>query len=222
MASPCFLGTSWPLIQAPMAGAQDARLALAVNQAGALGSLPAAMLDAAALERELQSLQAARRPYNVNFFVHTPPVADAARDARWLASLAPYYGELGLDSTQPAPGASRQPFSHEAAEVLEAFRPPVVSFHFGLPAPDLLARVKGMGSLVLSSATTVREALWLQAHGWEGFDEARAWLLGHRPRACPNMLLARHFDEIQGLNGKFVKLCDEIGEESIIRLMKRS
>lgn len=160
-----FLGTPLPLIQAPMAGSQDARLAIAVGQAGALGSLPAAMLDAASLERELRLLQAAGCPYNVNFFVHTPPAPDTAREARWMQALAPYYREFGLDPAKATPGAGRQPFSHEAAEVLEAFRPAVVSFHFGLPAPDLLARVKRLGSRVLSSATTVREALWLQAEG---------------------------------------------------------
>ncbi len=180
MTRPCFLGTHGPLIQAPMAGAQDARLALAVGQAGALGSLPAAMLDAASLERELQLLQAAGRPCNVNFFVHTTPAADPAREARWLASLSPYYAELGLDPAQPAAGGGRQPFSHEAAEVLEAFRPAVVSFHFGLPAPDLLARVKAMGSLVLSSATTVREALWLQAHGADAVIAQGLEAGGHR------------------------------------------
>lgn len=180
MTRPSFLGTHWPLIQAPMAGAQDARLAIAVGQAGALGSLPAAMLDAAFLERELQLLQAAGRPCNVNFFVHTPPAADAARETRWLASLAPYYAELGLDPGQTAAGGGRQPFSHEAAEVLEAFRPSVVSFHFGLPAPDLLARVKAMGSLVLSSATTVREALWLQAHGADAVIAQGLEAGGHR------------------------------------------
>lgn len=107
-----------------------------------------------------------------------------------------------------------------------AFKPPtlwhataILDFGSRLP-PDARVVVHCFAGVCRSTAAGL--ALWLQAHGWEGFDEARAWLLGHRPRACPNMLLARHFDEIQGLNGKFVKLCDEIGEESIIRLMKRS
>lgn len=180
MHNTAFLGTRLPLIQAPMAGSQDARLAIAVGQAGALGSLPAAMLDAHALERELRLLQASARPYNVNFFVHTPPAADTARDARWHSALTPYYEALGLDVSQPWAGASRQPFSHEAAEVLEAFRPPIVSFHFGLPAPDLLARVKRMGSRVLSSATTVREALWLQAQGADAVIAQGLEAGGHR------------------------------------------
>lgn len=180
MTTPTFLGTLIPLIQAPMAGAQDARLAIAVGQAGALGSLPAAMLDAATLERELHLLHASGRPYNVNFFVHTPPAADAVREARWRSTLAPYYAELGLDMAPAGGGASRHPFSHEVADVLEAFRPAFVSFHFGLPAPELLARVKRMGSRVLSSATTVREALWLQANGADAVIAQGLEAGGHR------------------------------------------
>lgn len=174
------LPTALPLIQAPMAGSQDARLALAVGAAGALGSLPAAMLGADALEQQLRLLQAGGRPYNVNFFAHTPPAADEAREARWRAALAPYYAELGLDAAAPAGGATRRPFSDEAAEVLEAFRPAVVSFHFGLPAAPLLARVKRLGCRVLSSATTVDEALWLQAQGADAVLAQGLEAGGHR------------------------------------------
>ena len=72
------LGTELPLIQAPMAGVQASALALAAGQAGALGSLPCAMLTPEAMRQELQALQAGGRPYNVNFFCHTPPAPDAA------------------------------------------------------------------------------------------------------------------------------------------------
>lgn len=161
----CFLGTAIPLIQAPMATVQDAGLALAAGEAGALGSLPAAALSLPALEHELARLQAAGRPYNVNFFTHVPPAPDAAREARWHAALAPYYAERGLPPPQAGGAAGRQPFGEEAAQLLERFRPPVVSFHFGLPQPALLARVKRLGALVMSSATTVQEALWLQENG---------------------------------------------------------
>lgn len=180
MRDTTFPGTALPLIQAPMAGSQDARLALAVSAAGGLGSLPAAMLSTDALEQQLRMLQTAGRPYNVNFFAHTPPAPDAAREARWRAALAPYYAELGLDAATPAGGATRRPFNEEAAEVLQAFRPAVVSFHFGLPAPDLLARVKRLGCQVWSSATTVEEALWLQAHGADAVIAQGLEAGGHR------------------------------------------
>jgi nitronate monooxygenase len=175
------LGTALPLIQAPMAGSQGAALALAVCEAGGLGSLPAAMLGADALERELTLLSAgARRPYNVNFFCHTPPVVDAARDAAWRSALAPFYAEAGLDISAVPTGPGRVPFSHETADVLERFRPPVVSFHFGLPAPDLLARVKSWGSVVLSSATTLAEGHWLQAKGADAVIAQGLEAGGHR------------------------------------------
>ena len=155
-----------PIVQAPMAGSQNHRLALAVCAAGGLGSLPAAMLDAQALRQELTALtQGTLAPYNVNFFCHATPELDMAKQTQWQQALAPYYQALGLTMDLAVSGAARLPFSHEMADVLEAFRPPVVSFHFGLPAPDLLARVKAWGSLVMSSATTVDEAMWLERHG---------------------------------------------------------
>lgn len=172
---------SAPIVQAPMAGAQNHRLSLAVCEAGGLGSLAAAMLSPEDLQSELLALKAGTRaPYNVNFFCHTPPLPDPARQARWHQTLAPYYRELGLDVNSIPTGPGRVPFSHDSADVLEAFRPAVVSFHFGLPAPDLLARVKSWGSLVWSSATTVQEALWLQAKGVDAVIAQGLEAGGHR------------------------------------------
>ncbi len=170
----------WPLIQAPMAGVQDSALALAVGGAGALGSLPAAMLAPEALRAELAALQASGRPCNVNFFCHQPPAPDTAREAAWRAALKPYYDELGLDVNAIPAGPGRRPFDAETAALLAEFRPAVVSFHFGLPAPELLARVKAWGAFVLSSATTVREALWLQAHGADAIVAQGLEAGGHR------------------------------------------
>ncbi len=174
------LGTRWPLIQAPMAGAQGAALALAAGEAGALGSLPCAMLAPDAMQRELTLLAASGRPYNVNFFCHTPPEPDAAREAAWRAALAPYFAEIGLDPASIPAGPGRLPFSAAAADALEPFKPRVVSFHFGLPAPELLARVKAWGAKVLSSATTVDEAIWLEAHGVDAVIAQGLEAGGHR------------------------------------------
>jgi nitronate monooxygenase len=172
----------WPLLQAPMAGAQDAALALAVCGAGGVGALPAAMLAPDALASELQRLRdgALGRPWNVNFFCHSPPVPDPAAEARWREALQPFYAEAGIEPASVPAGAGRVPFSHAVADAVEPFAPPVVSFHFGLPAPDLLARVKGWGSVVLSSATTVDEALWLQAHGADAVIAQGLEAGGHR------------------------------------------
>lgn len=160
------LGIDLPIIQAPMAGVQGSALAIAVSNAGGLGSLPCAMLDHAAIRSELAAIQAATsRPFNVNFFCHTSPEPDPRREHAWRASLAPCYRELGLDPDDAAPGAGRAPFDAAVAELLSEFRPAVVSFHFGLPDDELLARVRSWGAKILSSATTVEEAVWLESRG---------------------------------------------------------
>jgi nitronate monooxygenase len=164
-----------------MAGVQNHRLAAAVCRAGGLGSLPAAMLSASDLQAQLQALsQATDKPYNVNFFCHAQPTPDAAQESAWREQLQPFYRELGLDAANIASGPGRVPFNHASADVLEAFRPAVVSFHFGLPSPELVARVKSWGAIVLSSATTVDEALWLQAHGADAVIAQGLEAGGHR------------------------------------------
>lgn len=175
------LGTTLPIIQAPMAGVQGADLAVAVSNAGGLGSLPCAMLGLDALRQALTQIRAqTQRPYNVNFFCHQPPPPDAAREATWRAALKPFYDELGLDPAAIPDGPGRAPFSAEAATLLAEFRPPVVSFHFGLPSAELLARVKAWGAVVLSSATTVAEARWLAAHGADAVIAQGIEAGGHR------------------------------------------
>jgi len=170
-----------PLLQAPMAGAQGSALALAVCRAGGVGGLPAAMLSPEALRAELQVLrEQAQGPWNVNFFCHTPPQPDDAAEARWREALRPFYDEAGIDPASVPAGPGRVPFSHAVADVVEPFAPPVVSFHFGLPAPDLLERVKSWGSKILSSATTVQEALWLEAHGVDAVIAQGLEAGGHR------------------------------------------
>lgn len=175
------LGVELPIIQAPMAGVQGSALAIAVSNAGGLGSLPCAMLTTDALRKELQALRAGTsKPFNVNFFAHTPPVPDDAVERAWRERLAPYYREFGIDPATIPAGPGRLPFDAAAAEVLEELRPAVVSFHYGLPSPGLLARVKRTGAKVLSSATTVEEARWLEAHGADAIIAQGLEAGGHR------------------------------------------
>jgi nitronate monooxygenase len=174
-------GIEWPIIQAPMAGSQGSALAIAVSNAGGLGSLPCAMLTPDAIRAELAAIAVkTSKPYNVNFFCHTPPAPSADREAKWKATLAPYYREFGIDADTIPAGPGRAPFSAGAADVLGEFKPAVVSFHFGLPSAELLARVKAWGSKVLSSATTVDEALWLEAHGVDAIVAQGVEAGGHR------------------------------------------
>ena len=175
------LGVRLPVIQAPMAGSQDSELAIAVANAGGLGSLPCAMLTPEGMRAELQAIRAATdQPFNVNFFCHAPPNADAKREAAWREILAPYFREYGIDPTGVPGGGARTPFSAAAADVLEQFKPRVVSFHFGLPSADLMRRVKSWGSKVLASATTVEEAVWLEQRGVDAVIAQGAEAGGHR------------------------------------------
>ena len=174
-------GIELPIIQAPMAGVQGSALAAAVSEVGGLGSLPCATLGADALRRELAAIRArTAKPFNVNFFCHTAPRHDSEREAGWRAALRPYYVELGIDADAIAAGPARAPFDAAAAEVLAEFRPAVVSFHFGLPTEDLLARVRGWGAKVVSSATTVAEARWLEARGVDAVIAQGLEAGGHR------------------------------------------
>ena len=176
------LGTELPIIQAPMAGVQGSALAIAVSNAGGLGSLPCAMLGGTALRDELAALKAGAqgRPFNVNFFCHEPPRPDDVREAAWRATLAPYYREFAIEPEGIAAGPARAPFGDEAAALVEAVRPAVVSFHFGLPTPALLARVRAAGAKVIASATTVDEARWLEARGVDAVIAQGAEAGGHR------------------------------------------
>ena len=175
------LRTELPIIQAPMAGVQGHALAVAVSNAGGLGSLPAALLAPDALRLELTALKAqTTRPFNVNFFCHAAPVPDAARDAAWRAALAPYHAEFGVDVNALPVATGRLPFSEALAELLAEFAPPVVSFHFGLPSAALMQRVRAWGAVVLSSATTLEEALWLEANGADAVIAQGLEAGGHR------------------------------------------
>lgn len=175
------LGIELPIIQAPMAGIQTSAMAIAVSNAGGLGSLPAAMLTLDVLRHELTTIRAQTdKPFNVNFFCHSPTAPDTAREAAWRDLLAPYYREHGIDANSIAQGLGRMPFNTEVCDVVEPFAPPVISFHFGLPNTELLARVRGWGAKVLCSATTVEEGQWLQDQGVDAVIAQGLEAGGHR------------------------------------------
>lgn len=175
------LGVDLPIIQAPMAGVQGSALASAVSRAGGLGSLPCAMLNSDNIRQEIAAIQSqTSKPFNVNFFCHTPPKPDAGKEIHWRELLAPFYRELKVDPPPIGSSTGRFPFNEQAVDVLEEMKPAVVSFHFGLPAPELLAGVKGMGAKILSSATTVAEALWLEARGVDAIIAQGIEAGGHR------------------------------------------
>lgn len=175
------LGLDLPILQAPMAGAQGAEMAIAVSEAGGLGALPCALLSVDQARAELGIIrQRTNRPINLNFFCHTPPAPDDARETRWRQRLAAFYRELGIDPAAPIPASNRAPFDDAFCAVVEEFRPEVVSFHFGLPEPRLVDRVHAAGAKILSSATTAAEARWLAERGCDAIIAQGNEAGGHR------------------------------------------
>jgi nitronate monooxygenase len=190
-----FLPSRVPLIQAPMASAQGPELAIAVCQAGGLGSLPAAMLTPDHLREQIAKVRnATSAPFNVNFFCHAGPAPDPEIEARWRKRLAPYYAEANIDPSAVPAGPVLAPFDAALCAVIEETRPAVVSFHFGLPPAELLSRVKAVGALILSSATTVAEARWLEQPGVDAMIAQGREAGGHR-----GMFLSDDIDAQPGL-----------------------
>lgn len=180
-------GIALPIIQAPMANFSTTEMAIGAALAGGLGSLPCASLNADQIRAAVTAFRAAvQGPINLNFFCHTSPPEDAAREAAWRARLAPYYREAGLDPAATVPSVSRLPFDDAACALVEELRPQIVSFHFGLPNPALVARVKATGAKLLSSATTVAEARWLEARGCDAVIAMGAEAGGHRGNFLEN------------------------------------
>ena len=169
------LGIAHPVIQAPMAGFAPPALAAAVCNAGGLGSIGCAGIPPATVRDQVTALrQATNRPYNLNFFVHSNPRLDPDAAARMRTRLAPYFDEFGLGAV-PEPKEPFPTFDEERLDLVLELRPRVVSFHFGLPHPTAIRRMKEAGCIILSSATTVAEARSLEANGADvviaqGFD----------------------------------------------------
>jgi nitronate monooxygenase len=181
------------LIQAPMAGSQNHRLAAAVFLAGGLGSLPAAMLTTEQLQTELSAFEDAIAaltetplqwggclPVNVNFFCHTPPTEQLEKEAAWRKQLTPLYQAHGIDPQSVGSGLGRAPFSLESLKLMGQFKPAVVSFHFGLPKAEWVQQLKTWGVQIWSSATTVQEAQWLEQQGVDAVIAQGLEAGGHR------------------------------------------
>ena len=174
-------GVELPIVQAPMANACGVDMAVAAAEAGGLGSFPCAGLTDDKVREGVAAIRSrTKRPINLNFFCHAEPEQDVAREAAWLERLAPYYAELGVEMPKPPLKATIYRFTEATCGVVEELRPEVVSFHFGLPAPELVRRVKQAGCKVICSATTRREALWLAERGVDAVIAQGAEAGGHR------------------------------------------
>ena len=174
-------GTELPIIQAPMAGSVGSEMVNAVSEAGGLGSLPCAMLTPGQIRTELGIIrQRTSRPINLNFFCHRSPQEDPVREAAWRQHLENYFIELGVDPQAPAPGGLRTPFDNERCDLVVEFTPEVISFHFGLPEQSLLDRMRATGAKIISSATSVDEARWLEDRGCDAIIAQGYEAGGHR------------------------------------------
>src|SRR3984957_17899946 len=174
-------GIQLPIIQAPMAGSVLSEMVVAVSEAGGLGSLPCALLSLGQMRNELETIRRqTSRPINLNFFCHTPPRVDANRETLWRQRLQRYYVELGLDQNNPIPSASRAPFDETICDAVMEFHPEVISFHFGLPEEKLVQKVRDMGAKIVSSATSVDEARWLEDRGCDAIIAQGYEAGGHR------------------------------------------
>ena len=175
------IGVRLPIIQAPMAGSSDAELVIAVSESGGLGSLPCAMLNAAKVRSAYRHIrQRTTQPVNLKFFCHRVPLVDHERERRWQELLASYYTELGIDPSAPLALPNRKPFDEAMCDVVSELKPAVVSFHFGLPSKQLLDRVRAAGPRIISSATTVEEARWLEGEGCDAIISQGLEAGGHR------------------------------------------
>ncbi len=164
-----------------MAGSDSVALARSVSSTGALGSLACALLSPDEVREAASAIrQGMSRPFNLNFFCHTMEAPDTAAEKRWKSFLQSHYEGFGLDIEAVRESRLRLPFNEEMCEVVEEVKPEIISFHFGLPTPDLMDRLKKRGIRVLSSVTSVREAKWVEDRGCDaaivqGFEAG-----GHR------------------------------------------
>jgi nitronate monooxygenase len=174
-------GVASPIVVAPMANFAGLELAIAVAEAGGLGSLPCATLDPERISADVAAFRSrARKPVSLNFTCHRGGPSDPEKERAWLRHLAPYYAELGVEAPALPLEAPHPPFDAEACAAIEATRPEIVSFHYGLPEPSLFVRVKAAGCKIISSATTLREARFLAAQGVDAIIAQGAEAGGHR------------------------------------------
>lgn len=174
-------GIELPIIAAPMANFAGVDLAVAVAEVGGLGSLPCAALKPDQIRAGAAEFRSrSNKPLHLNFFCHTVAPANQAKDRAWLARIAPYFAELGVEPPSLPLPAGHTPFAEADCAAVEELGPHIVSFHFGLPPEPLLARVKATGCKIVSSATSLREALWLAERGVDAIIAQGAEAGGHR------------------------------------------
>ncbi|MEZ5982671.1 MAG: nitronate monooxygenase [Parvularculaceae bacterium] len=176
------LGIDHPIIQAPMAGVSTPALAAAVSNAGGLGSVGFGAYDGRQAREMMRDIKArTNRPYHVNFFAHRAPTQSEAVDKAWLDELSPFFEELGVEP--PASLDAGPPSFLDDPDQIDAvleMKPPVVSFHFGLPHKEQIVRLRESGAKLLASATSVDEAIACERAGMDAVIAQGVEAGGHR------------------------------------------
>lgn len=174
------LGVPLPIIQAPMAGGGDTPdLVAAVSEAGGVGFIGGAYLTPDQIAEAGRTVRSRTgRPFGINLFAPMNDPAVPADFSAAMARVAPYYEELGLAAPE-APTLTPGSFDRQFAAALETGAA-LFSFTFGIPPLPVIDAIKQRGMLLLGTATTVREALALEAHGFDAVVAQGAEAGGHR------------------------------------------
>jgi nitronate monooxygenase len=179
------LGIEQPIVLGPFGGLSSVELTAAVSGLGGLGSFGLYGYDAGRIAETAAALRGATdRPFNLNVWL---PLSDAATDApldrdgfdRTVAALRPFFDEVGLAAPTEPPTSYVPPFEEQWAAVLEA-RPAVASFVFGVPPADVVEGARARGIRLVGTATSVDEAVALDAGGVDAIVATGLEAGGHR------------------------------------------
>ena len=169
-----------PIIQGPMAGNMKPDLAASVSNAGGLGMLPCATLSIDQMKDESAQVRSlTNRSFALSFFCHVDPGDTSAQERAWMEKLAPYYKEFGVTQAPPT-GTARNPFDEKDCDAVLKIAPKIAHFHFGMPKPALVKRLKDAGIVVISTGTTVAECRRVVEEGAEAVCAQGFEAGGHR------------------------------------------
>lgn len=193
-----------PILQAPMAGCSTPAMAAAAANAGGVGSLGCSFWDVDTLQSQVGAVrELSNRSMNLNFFCHEEPRLDPYVFERLKKQLQPHYDQYGLGAVgEPKAGAFT--FDEERCDACIKLSPKMVSFHFGLPAENLVTKLKDAGIVIVSSATSRAEAVWLEERGVDAVIAQSSEAGGHNGWFLPQT------GEVSGTMSLVPKIADAI------------
>lgn len=175
-------GIELPIVQAPMAGVSSSSMAAAASNAGALGSIAVGAMDARAARTTIEAVRAATpAAFNVNLFCHAPARSRPEAERAWIERLEPEFATLGTAAPEDLREIYRSFVVDDAMlAMLIDMRPPIVSFHFGMPGTTAIRTLQQAGIILIATATNLSEAFAIEAAGLDAVV-AQGWEAGgHR------------------------------------------